>query len=155
MTTDTPNPKHDNIPSKRLSRRNRLTALCGAIVLVLLVIGGIVIHQHSITHKVDSDQGDEYLEGRKYEAIVWITSDGYLPSTLRIHRDTVVFWENHDKTKHRIMFTPGEKQPLNFDQTHDISSDQQYGARFMSDGTYHYHDLLNQKLNGTIIVSGN
>ena len=87
-------------------------------------------------------------------ASVQITEDGFVPATLKVKVGTVVIWTNVDSAPHRIAANPypSHTDLPELDSKTNMATDGTYRFTFDTPGTFHYHDELNPKTNGTVIV---
>lgn len=88
------------------------------------------------------------------EAIVTITSKGFIPSTLQIKQGTRVKWKNTDKNSHQIISGTrvANKTTAEF-ESKALEKGDIYTFTFEKTGSFSYYDQLNpSKLHGTIVV---
>lgn len=86
-------------------------------------------------------------------ALIKITKQGFVPTTLIISPDTAIVWSNDDHGLHQVASNPFPKdngwpriksEILNNGQTYSYSPG--------SSGTFRYHDDLHPVFNGEVIV---
>jgi len=76
-----------------------------------------------------------------------ITSSAYSPASLTVVSGARVTWTNNDGTAHTVTTEDGA---IN---SGDIAPGSSYSKRFMTTGTYNYHDARNTDMKGVLIVS--
>ena len=78
--------------------------------------------------------------------IIYITDSEFQPANTTVKKGATVIWENAGKSTHSIVFDDGSvKSP-------DIKPTSVAGHKFLTLGTFSYHDSHNPLLTGTIIV---
>lgn len=126
--------------------RNNITKLIAAVVII--VFGFMLIKN------LNHNEPTPPVVTPPKTASVNITEDGFAPSTIKVNIGTVVIWHNLDHKPHRIAANPyGTHSTLpSLDSMSKIPPNGTYRYTFDKAGTYGYHDELNPKINGTVIV---
>jgi plastocyanin len=81
---------------------------------------------------------EEEDEGHTYEAVVSITADGIVPSTIRVKPGTRVYFENKDSQPHSVTVTSAPDR--NFGSEDSIPAGSGYAFSFQKTGTYSFYD---------------
>lgn len=147
-------------PVENKSRKKRL-AIAAAVAIAVLVIAaaGIIAFQRknaaftvikdtNVTKEPAEEDSDEF----KYEAVVAITSEGFVPATIEVKPDTRILFENKDTEAHSVDPTPGGDIEQFFASKGNIEPAGGYGHSFETPGTYNYHDATHPSFNGVVIV---
>lgn len=135
---------HLNIPKKKL-------IIVGAVVvLVAILIFGVVSFWQG-------KQAPQPPVGKIPEptALVTITKDGFVPSTISIKKGQTIKWINNDDSPHRVASDPHPTHTgvAGFDSGNNVSKGATYVFNFQKTGTFGYHDHLNpQTIKGVITV---
>lgn len=143
--------------------RNKI--LFGAVILVALFASGYVllstpkeavapeVKQNAPTAEaVRKEAPAPHTAPKKHE--ITYTADGFAPAVLNIAVGDIVTFAN----KSRAAFWPASNEhPIHtayseFDAKMEISAGQTYEFTFMKSGEWGYHDHLNPKMMGVIIV---
>ena len=81
------------------------------------------------------------------------TPTGFSPDTITISLGETVIWENTSSNTGNVSSDPHpvhtDYPPLNLG---NLKSGKSFSLKFDQDGTYHYHNHLNQAQRGTVIV---
>jgi len=126
---------------------NKIFRLVAALIIIVLAVMLI----KNLTHKEPTPP----TVTPPVTAMVVINEDGFAPTTVKVKVGTVVIWTNNDSKPHRIAANPfGSHSTLpSLDSKTKISPNGgTYRYTFDKAGTYGYHDELNPKINGTVIV---
>ncbi len=133
-------------PIKKVKHHHYVSyiGIIGLVVLLLIVI--LSARHPSPTKNIPS------------VATITITSQGFVPATVRVPNGMQVIWTNIDSSPHQVAADP---YPLNnsisrFNSNIILHPKDSYSYVFEKPGRYTYHDErnpLNKSLQGTIIVS--
>ncbi len=129
-------------------QRNILKELLvvGALVIVFIVLGiFLLIHAvYPSTQKIAAVP----------VALVEITTDGFVPSTLSIHTGTKVVWVNETQLPHQIAADPypSHSQLPALYAPKALGYKQTYSFIFTKERTINYGDQLNPTWQGTVEV---
>jgi plastocyanin len=120
-------------------------------VAALLVIGILAVTLKSPDEK-SSNQTSQTIPTSSSE--ITISNQGFTPQTLRIKAGTQVTWKNTDKKPHHIVSDPHPTHTAYPDMNDQeaLNTNESYAFVFDSAGTYTYHDHINPKFTGTIVV---
>ena len=125
----------------------------GLLVLVILLTAGWLINQQRVRPRPQPAAPRAQLPVPT--ASVTITSQGFIPQTILVKKDSTVTWTNQDNKPHQVSSDPhpthslipalgkGKLLPAGSSQT----------FTFTQPGTFTYHDEQNPlKFKGTIVV---
>lgn len=141
-----PTPPAKNSTLKRRNGRRALLGVVGLTVAAVIVVVAIQLFGGG-SHKAGAP-ADTTPTAR-----VLITAHGFEPAELIVNRGTKVIWTNEDTDGHSVGANPyPSNDSLKSLVSPILSKGQEYGYTFSSTGTYYYHDGLQPKTNGTIIV---
>lgn len=135
---------------KALPKILQISLGCAAVGFVLLVVALIVaLSNHSRTVQ-------PVIKPTPPIAVVEITPNGFVPSTLHVSKGTKVIWVNNDNLPHRIAADPYPTHtslPALF-APQALGNKQTYSFIFTKPKTVNYHDDLNPTAawEGVIIV---
>ena len=119
------------------------------VIVFLLVLGAI-----KITNRGNITKSNPPIVSPNKQAMIQITEDGFVPSTLQINAGTTVIWTNVDSAAHRVASDPFPTHsglPA-LDSKSNIADNGTYRYTFDKPGIYGYHDELNPKVNGSVTV---
>ena len=132
--------------------------IIGLVIALALVLGGyyyLSYSQGSLSLKLPTPQPAVSPVPPVSQAIVTISSKGFLPQTLLVKKGSTVTWTNQDNKPHQVSSDPhpthslipalgkGKLLPAGSSQT----------FTFTQPGTFTYHDEQNPlKFKGTIVV---
>lgn len=135
--TNTPNAVLQTAPKQRHSAR-WLT-----LVIAVLVAGGA-----SAWWLMDNDKQVQAAPNASVE----ITSEGFVPQTIRIKKGSTITWTNNDAQPHQTASDPKNvESALNSEEP--LTQGDSYAATFDDAGTFTYHDELNPvSLRATVVV---
>jgi plastocyanin len=135
--------EHENPP--KADRKRRWTMLLALALLVVVVGAAWKVHSNS--------KPSAPVVKAPLTAAVKISEDGFLPQQMNVKAGTVVIWTNEDTKTHRVVDTAKTSGTDSlFGSETNMSTSGQYRYKFNSPGTYNYHDALNPKFNGVVIV---
>jgi plastocyanin len=132
-------------PQSSAPKRRRMARWLTLAIAVFLIGGGTVwwlVRDNKVAQAVPS-------------ATVGITTDGFVPQTIRIKKGSMITWTNNDAQAHQ---TASDPYPTNDAQTvinskEALSRGDSYTATFENTGTFTYHDEMNPTgFKGTIVV---
>jgi plastocyanin len=120
-------------------------------VVALLVIGVLAV---TLKDSPVKESSQTTQSPPTESAKVSITKSGFTPQVLRIRANTQVTWTNSDKKPHHIASDPHPTHSNHPDMNDQeaLNKGDSYAYTFEKAGTYTYHDHVNPKLTGTIIV---
>jgi plastocyanin len=78
---------------------------------------------------------------------VWIQGSGFIPTSLTVEVNTIVYWTNKDSKDHTVT-----SDDANGFDSGNIEPGSDYNHQFTSRGIFPYHCKYNFKITGTIIV---
>jgi plastocyanin len=152
----------------------RLYAVFALFLFIIALVFLSGCSQYSPETSTSEDQkpsGGETGETSKEEAkqpIVKITSSGFTPKTLRIKAGETVKFLNEDSSPHwpasdihpthevypgsSISKCGTSEQSKIFDSCRGLAKGESFEFTFNEKGSWNYHDHLNPRLKGTIIV---
>ncbi len=131
------------------------------VIIVVAIIAGVFILSNKGSNQTPAQSGSQNqqvttppAQGQKQaEAIVTVTTSGFVPQTLTIKAGTKVVWMNKSggtvTVNSAVHPTHLVYPPLNLGEFGDGSSVQ---LGFDKPGTYKYHNHLNPSQTGTIVV---
>ncbi|MDO8621476.1 MAG: cupredoxin domain-containing protein [Candidatus Levybacteria bacterium] len=131
------------------------------IIAIAIIAGVFIFGAKKSSNQAPVQQGSQSQqvttspaqEQKQSEAIVTVTTSGFVPQTLTIKAGTKVVWMNKSGTtvtvNSAVHPTHLAYPPLNLGEFGDGSSVQ---LGFDKPGTYSYHDHLNPSQTGTIVV---
>lgn len=134
---------NDETPSRSVNRRKRYLLPCVALLVAVIALVAIYNGNHTSVHK----------KTEAPIAFVSITKDGFLPSSLMVHKGTKIIWTNKDDAPHQVYANPypsgkslpGLKSPV-------LRPTNKYEYVANSSGTFFYHDQLQPTTNATLQV---
>ncbi len=133
-------------------------------IAILLIVGVVLItmngNKSSTSNNQQSTQKPEagYLQNNaqlrdyKSSATIQLTAKGPLPSTLIVHKDVKIAFQNLDNKSHTIAIVPSEKVPPLFFNNRPIIVGGGYVYVIHTSLTFHYYYLDNPKLVGVVEV---
>ena len=119
------------------------------VIVLLLVLGAI-----KITNRDNITKSNPPNVSQNKQARIQITEDGFVPSALQINTGTTVIWTNVDSAAHRVASDPFPTHSglPTLDSKSNIADNGTYRYTFDKPGIYGYHDELNPKVNGSVVV---
>ncbi len=100
--------------------------------------------------------GSVFLFVRQNPVVIVLTSEGFVPNTVQIKKDTTVIF----KTSDGVSFWPASNvHPSHtgypdFDPKKPVDQDDTWSFIFTEAGTYSFHDHIRPLFTGTIVVTG-
>lgn len=130
--------------------KKRLVIIGVVVLLAIVIIIGVVFSRRG-------KQATQPPVGKIPEptAVVTITKDGFVPSTLTIKKGQTVKWVNNIDSPHRVASDPYPTHTglPGFDSGNNLDKGSTYVFNFQNTGTFGYHDHLNpQTIKGVITV---
>jgi len=121
-----------------------------------LAIAGLVaaaaIGLFALTSKSDKSLDISGSQGGNAVAIQ-ITSEGFIPATVKVLPGSQVTWTNSDNKAHKVASNP---HPIHSEvkglESPDLDPGASYTYKFDQKGSFGYHDHLNLTRLGTVIV---
>jgi len=131
--------------------------LVAAVLIVIIIAGGVFIYGKSAKKDVSNNQASptEQTQATSQDGaqVITLTPDGFSPATLTVKAGTKVRWVNKSGQLGQVDSDPHPVHtsfpPMNFDGFSDGSSVE---LVFDKTGTYHYHNHLNPSQTGTVVV---
>lgn len=127
------------------------------VLLGVLLVGGIAVYFYKPltkkpTNSVPNPQTN--VTTPVLSATVAISKQGFVPAAIEIKARTQLTWINKENSPHQIVSDPFPLQT----NLKDLNSDpllfnEAFSFTFEKPGTYTYHDQINSKLKGTVIVN--
>ena len=131
----------------RFSGSRKVTFL---LILVVILAGLIAINAIKQTEVAPTVQP---AFTRAQTSVVTITANGFVPSILKIKKDTIVSWKNTDTVGHSVLSGPHpEHSDLSDLNSGPLVSGQSYQYKFTKSGSFYYHDEQKLTTNATIVV---
>jgi plastocyanin len=120
-------------------------AIATALLLVLLV--GTLLMNHN------NNKDKTITAPPPRTAKIYITAQGFQPTTITIKTGTTITWRNNDQTAHRIASNPHpEHTDLKGLYSGLLNEQDTYSYTYNTVGSYNYHDETNPTTNGTVVV---
>ncbi|MEI9914277.1 MAG: cupredoxin domain-containing protein [Candidatus Saccharibacteria bacterium] len=87
-------------------------------------------------------------------AQVSVTSTGFYPASIEVVRGQAVVWVNNDSKPHQIASDPypSDNTLASLNSENSLLANDAYTYIFDKAGVYTYHDNLNPKLEGSVVV---
>lgn len=138
----------------------RLLITTFVIALIIVISGSILYLTNKKSFSPNEQSSSKNIENAQPvqvvdEAVVSITSSGFVPSAIKVKKGTVVRWVNTDSALHQVSSDPHPTHTglAGFDSEEGMQKDDSYAFTFENAGTFSYHDHLNPlKFKGSVIV---
>jgi plastocyanin len=128
---------------KTLKRKYIVVTLL-VFLLLISTIGGVLLLR---SHKTP-------VASTPPQAIIDITANGFVPSTIKVKVGTIIFWQNQDSATHRVGSNPyPTDSSLPGLHSGAILPNGSYRYTTVNSGTVQYHDDAKPTSNGTIVIS--
>jgi hypothetical protein len=152
------------VTPQKLTQLLRKRALLVGLVAIAVVVSSLLQYDdlHGRNHQVEDTaetaetgyhQTEDELRDYKHQVTVLLTADGPQPQTLRIPNDTRINWQNQDDKPHTLAISPGTTIPRQFYQNRTVATAGGYPFVIHQASTFHYYDVANPTLTGTVIVT--
>lgn len=134
----------------RLTTKQKYYTIILLVCLVIIVAAGGVLMWHHNHHNNKTPAN----MAKTPQAVVDITSSGFVPATLHVKLGTIIVWQNQDSASHKVASNP---YPLDNSlpglASGTILPNGSYRFKPTAAGTINYHDDTKPVLNGSVTVS--
>jgi plastocyanin len=149
--------KNDNNKSKKQFLLLSGIALLLIIGVILMIVLGGGSKNNKASKSVMKNEPGSYqnlaqLRNYKHEAVIQISSNGPLPATLNVQKDTKVIWQNGDNKAHAIAIVSTEKVPSYFFNNRNIEANAGYAWVVHQPVTFHYYIVDSPTQTGVVVV---
>lgn len=135
----------------KLSRKDRAIRSILAFVLLIVTVLMVVWAVIYVTQKGNGESSESAKTISKEVAVVEITTEGFMPSSITVTAGQQVKFINKDAVPHRIMADPESLQ--DFDSLNQLATGDSYTYVFDTPGRYYYYDSVNaQTYTGSVQV---